>query len=43
MGDRIIITEGEILGTRIMTVIGVGVMRGKIETEEMIEVLVTAD
>ena len=43
MGDRIIITEEETLGTRIMIEIGVGHMRDKIETGEMIEALVTVD
>ena len=43
MGDRIIITEWEILGSRTMIEIGVGDMRDKIETEEIIEALVTVD
>ena len=43
MGDRIIVTEGETLGTRITIEIGVGHMRDKIETEGMIEALVTVD
>ena len=43
MGDRIIVTEGETVGTRTMIEIGVGHMRDKIETEEMIEELVIAD
>ena len=43
MGDKIIVTEGETLGTRTMTEIRVGHMRGKIEPEEMVEVLVTVD
>ena len=43
MGDRIIVTEGETLGTRTTKEIGVGHMRDKIETEEMVEVLVAVD
>ena len=43
MGNRIIVTEGETLGTRTMIEIGVGHMTDKIETEEMIEALVTVD
>ena len=43
MGDIIIVTEGETVETKIMIEIGVGPMRDKIETEEMIEVLVTVD
>ena len=42
-GRQKIVTEGETLGTRIMIEIGVCNMRDKIETEEMIEVLVTVD
>ena len=43
MGDRIIITEGETLGIRIMTEVEIDHMRDKMETEEMIEALVTVD
>ena len=43
MGDKIIITERETLETRITIEIRVGHMRDKIETEEMIEALVTGD
>ena len=43
MGDRIIITEGETLETKIMIGIGVGHMTDKKETEGMIEALVTVD
>ena len=43
MGDRIIITEVETLRTRTMTEIGVDHMRDKIETEEVIEMLVIVD
>ena len=42
MGDRIIITEGETLEIKIMIGTGVGHMRDRIETEGMIEALVTA-
>ena len=41
MGDRIIVTEGETLETKIMIEVGVVYMRDKIETEEMIEALIT--
>ena len=37
MGDRIKATEGETLETKILTEIGVGHMRDRIETEGMIE------
>ena len=43
IGDRIMVTEGETLETRIMIEIGVGHMRDRIETKEMIEVSVTVD
>ena len=43
MGDRIIIIEEETLGIRTMTEVGIDHMRDKIETEEMIETLVTVD
>ena len=41
MGHRIIIAEGETLEIKIMIGIGVGHMRDIIETEGMIEALVT--
>ena len=43
MGDRIIVTEGETLGSRFTIEIGVCHMTDKIVTEEMIEALVTVD
>ena len=43
MGDRIIITEGETLEIKIMIGIGVGHMKDRIGTEEMIETLVIVD
>ena len=44
MGDRIIIiTEGETLEIKIMIGIGVSHMKDRIETEGMIEALVTVD
>ena len=44
MGDKIIIiTEGETLEIKIMIGIGVGHMKDRIETEWMIEALVTVD
>ena len=43
MGDRIVITERETLEIRIMIGIGVGNIRDKIETEVVIEALVTID
>ena len=43
MGDWIIIIGGETLGTRTITEVGIGHMTDKIETEEMIEALVTVD
>ena len=44
MGDRIIITtEGETLEIKITIGIGVGHMKDRIETEGMVEALVTVD
>ena len=44
MGDRIIIiTEGEILEIKTTIGIGVGYTRDRVETEGMIEALVTVD
>ena len=44
MGYKIIIvTEGETLEIKIMIRIGVGRMKGRIETEGMIEALLTVD
>ena len=44
MGGRIIITtEGETLAIKIMIGIGVGHMKDRIDTEGMIEILVTVD
>ena len=43
MRNRIIVTEGKTLGTRNAKEIGVGHMKDRIETEEMIEALVTVD
>ena len=43
MGDKIVITEGEILEIKITIGIAVGHMKDRIETEWMIEVLVTVD
>ena len=42
MGDRIIITEGQILEIKVMIGIGISHMRDRIETEGTIEALVTA-
>ena len=41
MGDKIIITEGETLEINITIRIGVGHMRDRIDTEGMIDTLVT--
>ena len=43
MGDIVMIIEGETLGIKIMIGIGVGHMRDKVEIEDTIEALVTAD
>ena len=43
MGDRIIITEGETLEIKIMIGIEEGHMNNSIETEGIIETLVTVD
>ena len=43
MGYRIMVTEVKTLETKITIEIGAGHMRDKIETEEMLEALVTVD
>ena len=43
MGQRIIIIEGETLGIRITTEIGVGHMKDRTEIKGTVEVLVTVD
>ena len=43
MGNKIIITEGETLDIKITIGIGIGHMKDRIETEGMVESLVTVE